>query len=194
MRVALPVSVCLCLALSLGVSSCRQAKGDSPKEKRAYVMKMRDDALAELYRVRPGAKEHVEGAPGYAVFSNIASKILFLATGNGFGVVVDNGSGKETFMKMIEGGGGIGLGVKTYRAVYVFNSKDALETFVTSGWQAGGDADAAAKYGDKGGEASAALTSDELTKPVTVYQFTDSGVALSAVATGTKYYPDEELN
>ncbi len=52
----------------------------------------------------------------------------------------------------------------------------------------------AAKYGDKGAEASVALATDELTKPVTVYQFTDSGVALSAVATGTKYYKDDELN
>jgi hypothetical protein len=39
-----------------------------------------------------------------------------------------------------------------------------------------------------------ALTTDEITKPVTVYQFTDTGVSLSAVATGTRYFPDDDLN
>ena len=29
---------------------------------------------------------------------------------------------------------------------------------------------------------------------MTVYQFTDKGVALSAVATGTRYYRDDDLN
>ena len=42
--------------------------------------------------------------------------------------------------------------------------------------------------------AGAATTSDQLTKPVTVYQFTDTGVSLSAVATGTRYYLDDDLN
>ena len=194
MRVLFSLSVCIAVITLLSVSGCRMAKGDTPKERRAYVLNMRDDALTELYKERPDAKKHVEGAAGYAVFSNIASKILVVATGNGFGVVVNNETGKETYMKMIEGGGGVGMGIKTYRAVYVFNSKDALETFVTIGWQAGGDADVAVKYGDKGADVSAAVTTDELTKPVTVYQFTDSGVALSAVATGTKYYRDDDLN
>ena len=194
MRVLFSLSVCIAVITLLSISGCRSAKGDTPKEKRAYVLKMRDDALTALYKERPDAKKHVEGAAGYAVFSSIASKILVVATGNGFGVVVNNETGKETYMKMIEGGGGVGMGIKTYRAVYVFNSKDALETFVTSGWQVGADADVAAKHGDTGAEASAAVTTDELTKPVTVYQFTDSGVALSAVATGTKYYRDDDLD
>jgi hypothetical protein len=29
---------------------------------------------------------------------------------------------------------------------------------------------------------------------VTVYQFTDAGISVSAVATGTRYYSDNELN
>ena len=107
---------------------------------------------------------------------------------------MDNKSGKKTYMKMMEVGGGVGIGYKTYNAVYVFNRKDALDTFVTSGWQAGGDADASAKVGETGAGVGAALTSDELTKPVTIYQFTDTGIALSATATGTKFYKDDELN
>ena len=51
-----------------------------------------------------------------------------------------------------------------------------------------------AEYDGKGASASADLTTDELTKPVTVYQLTDAGVSLSAVATATRFYPDTELN
>jgi lipid-binding SYLF domain-containing protein len=155
---------------------------------------MKVEALAELYKQRPDARAHVQGAPGYAVFSNVGSKIFLLATGNGFGIVVNNKTGKGTYMRMLEAGGGVGMGIKRYKAVYVFNNQDALDTFITSGWQAGGDADAALKAGDAGVDASLALTTDELLRPVTVYQFTDAGVSLSAVATGTKYYKDDELN
>ena len=188
------LSVILSLVTLVFVSGCRTPQGRTPQAKRAHVSRMRDETLAELYEKRPYARKHVENAPGYAVFSNIGSKIVFLATGNGFGVVVNNKTRKETYMRMVEAGGGIGLGIKSYKAVYVFNSEDALESFVTIGWHAGGDADAAAKLGDEGAEVSVALTTDELTKPVTVYQFTEAGIALSAVATGTKYYRDDELN
>ena len=182
------------LVASLGASGCLTPKGNSPQEKRNYVMKFSDEALEELFREIPAAKKHLENAPGYGTFGNVGSKIFFLATGYGFGVVVDNKTGKKTYMRMIEGGGGVGLGIKKYKAIYVFNSKGAMESFVTSGWQAGGDADAAVRLDDQGADLSVALTTDELTKPVTVYQFTDSGLALSAVVTGTKFYKDDELN
>jgi lipid-binding SYLF domain-containing protein len=95
---------------------------------------------------------------------------------------------------MVEAGGGMGMGIKTYRAVYVFNSRQAFDSFLAGSWQVGGDADVGAEYEGKGASAGVGLSSEELTKPVTVYQFTDKGVALSAVATGTRYYRDDDLN
>lgn len=182
------------VALAVVLFGCRTPQGSTVQEKRDYTLRMRDEALAELYEKKPEAKSHVESAPGYGAFSSVGSKIFLLATGNGFGVVVNNETGERTYMRMAEVGGGVGIGYKTYKAIYVFNSKDALATFVAGSWQAGGDADAAAKVGDEGAEASVALTTDELVKPVTIYQFTETGIALSATATGTKFYRDEELN
>ena len=181
----------VCVLLTAG---CRSPKGESVQEKRNYAVKMRNEALSELYAKRPEAKAQIARAPGYAVFSNIGSKIFMLATGNGFGVATDNRTGKNTYMKMVEAGGGLGMGIKTYRAVYVFNSREAFDKFLSGNWQVGGDADVGAEYEGKGASAGAAMTSDQLTKPVTVYQFTDKGVALSAVATGTRYYRDDDLN
>jgi lipid-binding SYLF domain-containing protein len=183
------------LAVSVLIAAgCRTPKGESVQEKRNYALQMRNDALSELYAKQPQAKAHVSKAPGYAVFSNVGSKILMLATGSGFGVATDNRSGKNTYMRMVEAGGGMGMGVKTYRAVYVFNSREAFDDFLSGSWQVGGDADAGAEYEGKGMSAGAALNTDQLTKPVTVYQFTDKGVSLSAVATGTRFYKDDELN
>lgn len=190
-------SACLAALLLASLSlaaGCRTPQGATAAEKRSYALEMQRQALAELYADRPEARAHVQRAAGYAVFSNVGSKILLLATGSGYGVATDNRSGKHTFLKMVEAGGGVGLGIKSYKAVYVFNSRAAFEKLLDGSWQVGGDADVAAKYGDQGADAGVALTSDQLTQPVTVYQFTDAGVSLSAVATGTRYYPDDELN
>jgi lipid-binding SYLF domain-containing protein len=183
------VSVALVLA-----AGCQSPKGTTAQEKRNYTENMRKEALAELYQEHPEARSQLSNAPGYAVFSNVGSKIFMLATGSGFGVAVNNRTGKKIYMKMIEAGGGLGMGIKKYKAVYIFNDKSALDTFVTSGWQVGGDADAGAEYGDTGGSAAAAVNTDQVVSAVTVYQFTDAGVSVSAVATGTRYYPDDELN
>jgi lipid-binding SYLF domain-containing protein len=178
----------------LAASGCAAPRGQTVQEKREYVLKMKDETLAELYRTRPEAKLHVESAPGYAAFSNISSKIFLLATGRGFGVVVNNETGKTTFMRMVEAGGGVGLGLKDFRAVYVFNNQAALDKFIASGWEVGGDADAAVKAEDKGLAATVGESVDSLQQAITIYQFTKSGVALAATAVGTKFYIDEELN
>ena len=65
-------------------------------------------AVDDLYRGRPGAKAHVEGAPGYAVFSSLGSKIVVVATGNGFGVATNTETGENTYIRMVEACGGIG--------------------------------------------------------------------------------------
>jgi len=47
--------------------------------------------------------------------------------------------------------------VKDYRVIFVFDNDKALATFLDSGWSASGQADAAAKAGDKGGAYSGAV-------------------------------------
>ena len=94
-------------------------------------------------------------------------------------------------MKMISGGVGIGLGVKDFRGVFVFSSSDAFKKFVSSGWEANAQADAAAKSGQKGGATTGAIT---VAPDVSLYQITENGLALQATIQGTKYYKDDDLN
>jgi len=65
-----------------------------------------------------------------------------------------------------------------------------MERFIRSGWEFGGHADAAAKAGDKG----AAVGGEILADNMTIYQLTESGLALQATVKGTKYWKDDELN
>jgi lipid-binding SYLF domain-containing protein len=160
-------------------------------EKQADVRKMESETLARLYKSAPGAKAAIEKAAGYAVFSNFGMKILVAGGGSGSGVAVDNASKKATFMKMAEIQAGLGFGVKKFRLVWVFDSKQALEQFINSGWELGGQASAAAKSGDKGGSYQGAMS---VSPGVWVYQLTDTGLAAELTAKGTKYYKDGELN
>lgn len=167
------------------------ATAATPEEKRADIRKMRAETLEKLYRVHPLAKGAIKEAVGYAVFSNIGINVIFLSAAGGSGVAHDNRTGKDTYMNMISGGLGLGLGVKDFRGVFVFATDKAFKQFVESGWDADVQADAAAKAGTKGGAFAGAIT---VAPGVELYQLTETGLALQATIQGTKYFKDKELN
>ena len=160
-------------------------------KKQDDIRNMAHDTLQRLYKAEPKAKAVVHGAAGYAVFSNLGIKILVAGSGSGKGLAVNNKTKGETFMKMIELQAGLGMGVKKFSVIFVFDNEKALRSFVDSGWQFGGQATAAATTGTQGGAmAGAASVSDG----VWMYQLTDKGVALEITAKSTKYYKDNDLN
>ena len=167
-------------------------KEGTPDEQRAEIRKVRDQSLAELYKVQPSARGHVEQAAGYAVFSNFGVKILVAGGGSGRGIAVDNKTKKETFMKMAEVQAGLGIGVKNFRLIWVFEKKADLDRFVNSGWEIGAQSTASAKVAGQGASVFAGAVA--VTPGVWLYQLTDDGLALELTAKGTKYYRDDELN
>lgn len=163
----------------------------SKEEDRQEILTMKDEVLTKLYKEEPKVKAKIADAEGYAVFSNIGVNLIFLSAGGGTGVVHNNDTGKNTYMNMGSAGVGIGFGVKDFSAVFIFHTEDALETFIEHGWDFSGQADAAAKSGKKGAEGSAAGT---IVNGVSIYQMTESGLALQATLQGTKYWVDGDLN
>jgi len=182
---------CLLLAFFLGANTA-DAKSD-PEKERKDIRAMRDSVLAELYKINPDAKAKIKKAAGYAVFSNVGINVIFASFAGGHGLVVKSGllSDTETFMKMGSAGIGIGLGVKDFRAVFVFSDKAKLDAFIEKGWDFSGQADAAAKSDDKGAALAAAKTA---VPGVEVFQITKNGIALQATLQGTKYWKDKDLN
>ena len=178
------------LALVLLASGLASA-GDSPDEKQAKARKMADQTLKDLYKMEPKAQGEIEKSAGYAVFNNMGTNLLLLSTARGSGIALNSKTKQETFMKMISAGAGLGVGVKDYRVIFVFESDKAFTEFLDSGWSGSAQADAAAKAGDKGSAESGAL---EVAPDVWVYQITKNGLALQATLQGTKYYKDDDLN
>ena len=167
------------------------ACADSIAAKKQEIRKMRSETLAQLYKVHPAARGHIQQSVGYAVFSNIGINLIFLSAAGGSGIAHDNHSGRDIYMRMVSGGVGFGLGVKDFRGIFVFSTSKAFKQFVDSGWSADLQADAAAKSGDKGDAAAGALA---VAPGVDLYQLTENGLALQATIQGTKYYKDDDLN
>ncbi len=199
-------------------------KGDTPEEKKKVVRQQREEMLAELYKTKPELKTRLPKAAGYATFKQTDMNLFLLASGRGYGVLRDNKTGKDTYMCVGALGGGVGLGVKDIRVIFVFNDAKVMQQFVEQGWQFGGKGDASAKYQDKGasaeggakanvdfkeGTVAAGATTDTRAATKTddkvaaaaatpggmeIYQFTESGVSLQATVQGTKYWKDSKLN
>jgi lipid-binding SYLF domain-containing protein len=164
---------------------------DSPDEQREKIRKMAAATLQDLYKLQPSAQSAIQKASGYAVFNNMGTNVLLLSTARGAGIAVHQNNKQETFMKMISAGAGLGIGVKDYRVIFVFNTDQALAKFLESGWSGEAQADAAAKAGSSGGAYSGAT---QVAPDVWVYQITKNGLALQLTLQGTKYYKNDDLN
>lgn len=176
--------------LSLVIGGCATTGHKTTAEKRQAVLSMKNDVLSDLYKIKPDVKTQVSSAPGYAVFSNANINILLASFGGGYGVVKNNKTGRHIYMKMGEVGVGLGLGAKDFRVVMVFHNAGTMERFVEHGWAFGAQADAAAKAGDKGAAVGGEASIDD----ITLYQLTESGLALQATIKGTKFWKDGSLN
>lgn len=186
----------LSLCALVFLSGCRAgggAEGDSPAEQRATILKEQAATLDQLYAARPEMRAKVRNAAGHAFFSNVNVNLILLSTENGYGTLHDNAANRDTFMKMAGAGVGLGMGVKDFRVVFIFTDPKVMKQFVEKGWDFAAQADAAAKAGDSGGNASAAGSSTSVAG-MEIYQFTKNGLALQATVQGTKYWRDDKLN
>lgn len=179
------------MALVLLLLFTAQGNAKTKAEKQADVRKQVDETMTKLYKVQPSSKQAIKKARGYAAFSNFGMKILLAGGGKGQGLAFDNATQTTTYMKMIEVQAGLGMGVKKFRTIFVFETKDAMDHFINDGWEFGGQTTAAAKSGDKGGSFQGAVS---VMPGVWMYQLTDKGLALELTGKGTKYFKDDDLN
>ena len=187
MELRLIQSCIVIVTLAVGAANA----ADSPDQKREKTRKMASATLAELHKLQPTSRSAIQKSAGYAVFDNMGTNLLVVSTARGSGVAVNSKTRQETFMKMISAGAGFGVGVKDYRVIFVFETPQALSQFLTSGWDASGQADAAAKAKASGGAYSGAAS---VAPGVWVYQITKNGLALQLTLQGTKYSKDDGLN
>ncbi|WP_411851152.1 YSC84-related protein [Stenotrophomonas sp. LGBM10] len=186
----------LALALCAACSHTATPRDDAPPtadkvQAQAKARAETAQVLARLYAAQPAARQAVEQAAGYAVFRSFGVKVLVAGGGGGHGIAVDNRSGRETFMRMVEIQAGLGFGAKTFDLVWVFRTPQAYQDFITRGIEIGGQATLAAKVDAAGGGLTGAV---QVSDGVWVYQMTESGLAAELTVKGTRYYPDKALN
>jgi hypothetical protein len=160
-----------------GKDKTEAEKQEEIKQEKTDIRKMVNETLNRLYKFQPGAKSAIAKSAGYAVFNN-------------FGIF-DKKNNKEVFMKMIEAQAGLGMGIKKFSVIFVFDKQSNVDAFVNSGWEFGGQATAAAKMGEEGGAFAGAMS---VSPGVWMYQLTDDGLAVELTGKGTKYYKDDDLN
>jgi len=185
------VIVMLLSAATFPLSASGADDAKAKEKARADILKMKENTLSRLYKAQPQAKATVAKAAGYAVFSNFGMKIFLAGGGSGKGVAVNNATKKSTYMKMVEVQAGLGMGIKKFRLVWVFENQKDLDAFINSGWEIGGQTTAAAQASGQGAAFAGAMS---VAPGVWLYQLTDDGLALELTAKGTKYYKDSDLN
>ena len=184
-------SVLVAITLLTWLSACGPSASLPVADRQQSIRAMETETLQRLYREHPSTKKIIKKAAGYGVFANANVKLLIASAGGGYGSVVDNSTGKRTYMKMASGGVGLGLGLKDFRLVLIFRSKAVLRKFIESGWEFGAHADAAAKAGISGAEVS---EEGSISSDIEAYSMTESGLMLQASVAGTKYWKDDSLN
>ena len=159
-------------------------------QQRQVILVKNQAILKQLYAAQPKAKDLIEKSAGYATFSNFGMKILIAGGGTGSGVVISKDK-KPVYMNMADVQAGLGIGIKSFQNIFVFQTDAAMNDFVNSGWTFGGQVTAAAKY-EKDGDAYQDAT--VVAPGVLMYQLTDSGLAAEITGKGTKYYKNTDLN
>jgi len=172
--------VALVAAVPLAMAGDDEAKN---AEKRTKIDTRSKQVLDEVLSESANAKELFGKAMGYAVFDN--TKAAFgISGGAGSGVAVNKSTGAKTYMKMGTGGVGLGIGVKTYQVIMLFENEKVFENFVDNGWQ--GDAQAGAAAGTAGAAAQTTFHNG-----MAVFVKTKKGLMASADVSGTKYWKSD---
>jgi lipid-binding SYLF domain-containing protein len=158
---------------------------------RQEVQSVAQQALSALYAATPGARRAVESSAGYAAFSTFGMKLMIAGGTRGKGLAVNKRTNNQTYMKMLEVQGGLGFGVDKNQLIFVFTTEPAFTNFINQGWEFGGQAGLSAIAGGEGEMFNGAVS---ISPGVYLYQITETGLSATLTISGTRFFPDPDLN
>lgn len=175
------------MALSLVAGSALAA---TKAEKQKEVIAKTSAALQKFYTAKPELKAAVAKAPGYAIFTTYGVSFIIGGSG-GTGVVHDNKTKKNTFMKLGSASVGAQLGAAENDVLVIFKTAAAMNDFVTNGWGVTGGAAATA---GAGGSSVGGAQGTSATDTSQTFTRTQNGVQAGVAIAGVKAWKDDELN
>lgn len=153
---------------------------------RSEIDTMTREALLDLSSRDPKIRVMLEQSHGYAIFHATKAGALLTAAG-GRGVAVNSATGERTYMRMASAGVALGAGLQGYTLALLFETPEAFDQFLKGQWDASASAVAAA--GKDGANAVSSFVDG-----VAAYQITNKGLMAQADLTGTRFWPNSELN
>ena len=170
---------------SLTMVACTTTKPDTTSAQRSDSTTLRSrvgSTLDRLYQTAPGSKEMVQHAKGVLVFPSVIGGSFVIGMEHGRGELLVGGQPRGEYTTT---GASVGwqAGGQSKAVIYVFNTQDALNKFLSSsGWSVGADATVAAgKIGANG-----SVDSNTVDAPVTSYVLTNAGLEAGVSLQGTK--------
>ena len=179
----------LCM-LSLSFLATGAVAKEDKATKQAEVQQKTHDALERFYKAKPELKEAAAKAPGYGIFTTYGFSFVIGGSG-GAGLVHDNKTKHNTYMKVGGGSAGLQLGASQTEVLIVFKTAAAMSNFINKGWSAGGAATASAGAGSSsaGGGKGETEMGDAAT-----YTMTKKGLEVGLAAGVSKFWKDKDLN
>ena len=167
--------ICSLVAAALFTFGCSTPKGTLASEKAASIQLMHDQSLPMFVERHPEVRDEIARSYGYALISRDNFVPWIFGFGGGYGVAVENGTGKRTYLKDSHVNLNLGADFRDYRSLLIFRDATAFKNFLTGSWDCGVNAEVALTSRDRWFEDSAENT---FLRGVTYYEFTDSGGAL----------------
>lgn len=160
----------------------------TPEATRVKLDAMAEKTLQRLFTEKPASRELFDRSAGYAVFD--AREVSFYAVaGYGRGVAADRRNNSRIYMKMATAGAGLSFGIGGFESqmVILFEDGGEFAEFMNTGM------DATAEVGTMTGEKKDQLAL-RFNEGKAVFVLTKKGWRIAAKLTGSRYWPDAELN
>ncbi len=169
------------------MTACSSMSITERETKRSQLDEMAATAIAGLIEQDATLQQKIDDSLGYAVANMKVTKVPVVGAGGGEGVYVNKKTDKRAYFTVSRFDLGGGWGARSYKALVVITSQEALDRFDGGVWefQAGVEASA--------GTVAAEGSSGALNEGFTVHVLSDGGASATATARVIRIKVNSEL-